>query len=544
MSGDNVIELAERRAKADEQVASSRRAEREVERSREALALLTKLRQMKRVPRGDRPKLVANFGRLVEAIDHGNRLHVAERVLKNHTYQKRKRYLRFSDEDPEVAPHAAAGSEFAKIIEAIVDEHVERRADRTQAIIATVFRALKGTSFLPNNRLHEAASGDASDVVAFATAVEQVMTSFSQQAELGEYFEFVSKYPLYPEGSWPEKSYPRNEYLELQSDREPNDLTRWERSLEDEELSFVPWWAPKCVIGHLYVPFYCTPLTLTAAGVAELKEICGGKLTPDTFRHHECSRYVDPFEGATRGGVRRFWHRLPIWLVTLPSRQRFVPCLLASVSLRDDFQVNRSVVDESYDFNEDLITPCFVGSVGQTFDDDSVYFCGDAYSDPPSYHVRITESEVRVIGPEVDDDIANFIAEGSYAVTSDDLPPWLDPHPVQMLLPLTMESDIARAFCLAPRVLAKDLKYRSYTWGVSDSETIFRPALSDPIGLYTQLRHNTIAAYLLRNFVDAERSTIVEALKNDARLKDTMGRQLVDAELAKTRASLDDRYRT
>jgi hypothetical protein len=91
-------------------------------------------------------------------------------------------------------------------------------------------------------------------------------------------------------------------------------------------------------------------------------------------------------------------------------------------------------------------------------------------------YVRITETGIRVIGHEVDHDVSNFTAEEPWAYTIDDLPDWLDPYPVQTLLPLTMESEVARAFCLAPRVLPKDLRFRRLSWGISDSETVFRAA--------------------------------------------------------------------
>lgn len=541
MTSDNVIQFTQRRAKADHEALSDRSAQRDAERYTEAAALLEKLRERARIPNADRPTLVRNLGRLVEGIEPAKPLEVAARILKLNVYQKRKRYLRFSNESSDPSPdYAAAGSEFAAILDGLIDEQVRRGANAIQARITSVFRALKGTSFRPRYRF-QTASNDAEDAVEFSKAVERVMANHAEEADLGEYFELVSKYSLEPAGNRLEPdSSPSNRYLCLRADGEPNYLHRWERLLEDDDPPhYVPWWAPKCVIGHLYVPFQCTVLKLSDEGVAEAQDICGGEVTVQTWRNHDCSSYVDPFKEATRSESEHFWHRLPIWLVALPTQGRIVPCLYPSVHYRDPFQVETSLVDEkSYYTNENMITPCFVSSIGGGFDDDAVYSCGD-YDDPPSYYVRITKNGIRVIGHEVDHHVRHFKAE-AMQWTEDEFPPWLDPHPVQSLLPLTMESEVAMAFSLAPRLLPKTVRF--HDWGAGEPETIFRAAHPDPLNVYTELRQNTLAAYLLRNFVGGDRSTIVEALKCDAVAKCAAARELVEGEVAKYHQTFDDRY--
>jgi hypothetical protein len=150
----------------------------------------------------------------------------------------------------------------------------------------------------------------------------------------------VAKHPIYP--PWPSSQRPP---LFLEPRFDPNDLYSWDVSLEEEELEpWVPWWAPRCVIGNLYVPFHCAALELSESGIAKLKELCGGEITHDNWLRGECSTYEEPFDGATRIDRIHVYHRLPIWLITLPSRTRLVPCLYASaasVDYRFDFQMIR-----------------------------------------------------------------------------------------------------------------------------------------------------------------------------------------------------------
>jgi hypothetical protein len=88
-----------------------------------------------------------------------------------------------------------------------------------------------------------------------------------------------------------------------------------------------------------------------------------------------------------------------------------------------------------------------------------------------------------------------------------------------------------------------EFECRRITWGISDSESVFRPAVSDSVTQYTPpLRQNTIAAYLLRNFVYVDDVPIFEALKNDALAKATAAREVIDGERSKFQAAFDRRY--
>jgi hypothetical protein len=84
---------------------------------------------------------------------------------------------------------------------------------------------------------------------------------------------------------------------------------------------------------------------------------------------------------------------------------------------------------------------------------------------------------------------------------------------------------------------------RQLTWGISDSESIFRPAFSDSVTQHTSpVRQNTIAAYLLRNFIEASDATIFEALKSDALAKAAAAREVIGIEVSKFQDAFDTRY--
>src|SRR6185437_4130560 len=196
-----------------------------------------------------------------------------------------------------------------------------------------------------------------------------------------------------------------------------------------------------------------------------------------------------------------------------------------------------------YFVNENMITPCFVNCLGKELGDDDTYFCGD-YENPPLHYVHSQHDGIRVIGSEVDADVPNFTAETSCIAWSyDELPPWLNSHPVQLLLQLNARSDTAHAFSLAPRIFPRDLHRRHLTWGTDDRETIFRPSFSDPVDYYTPLRHNTIASYLLRNFALADQSSIFDELKRDVSTKDEAARELIEREWDRFRDHFEFRYR-
>ena len=109
---------------------------------------------------------------------------------------------------------------------------------------------------------------------------------------------------------------------------------------------------------------------------------------------------------------------------------------------------------------------------------------------------------------------------------------------------ITTDSDEAKVFGLSPRSFAHNIE-----WSPVDDESVspaevsvFRPAFSDPVGEYTPLRQNTIAAYLLRNFTYAKDASIFEALKDDAIARAIAARELIDRELSRFNAAFDERY--
>ncbi len=193
--------------------------------------------------------------------------------------------------------------------------------------------------------------------------------------------------------------------------------------------------------------------------------------------------------------------------------------------------------------DEVFISPAFVRGIGKTFDEDDAYFCGD--DNENSHYVFAGPKGIEVIGELVDEDVCNFKAEmPGYPGVADDLPRWLDPYPIQQLLKLTTDTSMGTAFALSRRVFPKDLRSRRIGWGVGDSETIFRPAFADPVSCHTPpVRQNTVGAYLLRNFVEADPSGIFGALKSDAKAKASAARDLVQQKSASFRDAFDERYR-
>jgi hypothetical protein len=127
--------------------------------------------------------------------------------------------------------------------------------------------------------------------------------------------------------------------------------------------------------------------------------------------------------------------------------------------------------------------------------------------------------------------LEEFTPDLCHASSIDDIPDWLHAHPVQRFLKLTQDSDMATHFALSPRNFPR-------RWS-GEFETVFRANFPDS-STFTQLRANTIGAYLLRNLADA--GGIFEALKNDALEKVTATKQVIDRELSKFQDAFDKRY--
>jgi hypothetical protein len=118
---------------------------------------------------------------------------------------------------------------------------------------------------------------------------------------------------------------------------------------------------------------------------------------------------------------------------------------------------------------------------------------------------------------------------------ADELPEWLEEQPVQRFLKLTPESAAAMSFALTSR---KFVGRKSE----SDDGTIFRPAFPDAATPYTGLRHDTIAAYLLRDFVRDEGSSVFTALKADALVKRDAAHTILRENISGFRKSFEQRF--
>jgi hypothetical protein len=331
MTRDNLIQLeAYRRQQVADQL-RSQGEHRPLDRSKESLdSLLAKLRRKKRLTRGDQIELVANLGRLIERLDEERPRALAKTLLGDELWAKRKRYIRFPNE-PIDARTAASGGTFARIIESLIGEKTRRGFDPAQARIATVQEALNGTSFRPSSQ--STITTDGKDAASLVRQMESVLNSLARQAQLEEYFELIAKYSVWPSDEW-SASDPRN-FLKFDPKAAPNSLSSWNDTMEDGELQYwVPWWAPKCVIGHLYIPILTECFFYPEQEVLRIKEACDGTITQDRWIQEEYSYYIESLITSEQIRPRLVHHRLPIWLVVLPIERRLVALLVYLDSLQ------------------------------------------------------------------------------------------------------------------------------------------------------------------------------------------------------------------
>ena len=494
------------------------------DRATEAAKLLAELKTIKRL-RDDGLIIARNLGRMIVEFDRANHKALAKSVLGN-KWEHRKRYVLFPWEN-ETARHAASGGDFARIIGSFAEEKRRKGFDNTNTIIETVYRALTGTSFRPSRFRMPDGAGDAAYLI---ETMEKVLHKLAHTVDLAGYFELVSKYPIYPADEG-------RRCLKLQSDRAPNDLHQWDDFVEEDELQhWIPWWAPKCVIGHLYVPFNCNQILLPESATNQIKKACGGNISDDNWTD-KCSLLLQSHLVRSRSSLHTVWHRLPVWMIVLRSPNGLVPCLYASIHYREDFQIGRAIANETYDSYSNIITPCFVEGIGESLKTDSAYFSIGEYEDP--YYIGAFGDSVQVIGEGVDTDLQNFKAEFSgFPWSIDEIPVWLHPHPVQQLLKLSIDSDPAKLFALSKRFFPKDLRFE----GLRDNDTVFRPSYSDLARFTPPLRQNTIAAYLLRNFMDTGSESIFEALKNDTLAKNTAAHELVAEKISTFQNTFNERF--
>jgi hypothetical protein len=197
------------------------------------------------------------------------------------------------------------------------------------------------------------------------------------------------------------------------------------------------------------------------------------------------------------------------------------------------------VSDDKWDYYNNSTTPCFVSSIGPSLESDATYvspFGSYCFS----IHIEEWPDRLRVIGSLIDDK-KNFHASSSVAWHADDVPQWLHDQPVQRVLRLTNEPNEASSFALSPRVFTRDFSDSRMRWRLDEDRTGFRPAFSNR-SLITPIRQNTIAAYLIQNFIEAGDNTIFASLKNDIIAKSAAVTAVVDAELQSFHDAFDKLY--
>jgi hypothetical protein len=526
MNGDNVIDFAARRQASPENRAD-RALERDSTRAMEADGLLRTLRETKRLTKADQLALVSNLGHLIIQFDAQNSKATVKRILESNEWEKRKRYIRFPNEaTSHLGRYAGSGGAFARIIERLIEVKVNGDVGRDQARSDTTRKALRGTSFLPPSPFRMPEGIDDADATQFATDMNKVLERLAEETDLAEFLALVSKHPIYPEtAAW----HAWNNSLRLQSELDPNPIYKWGWDTDEDEFEeWIPWWAPKCVIGHLYIPFRCKQLVVPEDGVAEIKKALG-----DTVSRYSEDYYslLEPFLRPELKTQSTIYHRLPIWLIALPLPNKIVPCLYAALHLPGGFYPN-----QQYPTADDPVNPCFVGRIGEHLSTDAVYFPDNENDDYNSLYVHVSDTGITAIGTHIDGDIDNLKCDFLFISMSNDIPKWLRDHPVQRFLQLTMDFDAAKLFALSPR------KFWGRKWESGD-DTIFRPAFPDAVGQHTPgLRQDTIAAYLLRNMVDGDAPTVFGALKDDALIKHKAAREVIDCEVSKFREAFDRRY--
>jgi hypothetical protein len=527
LKDDNVVELAAYRDGANSEQAVSPSASRSADRSKEAMDILKELRRKARIHPDDRPIVARNLGRLLVEMEPDSPKLLAKKVLQS-SWQKRKRYIHLPSDHVGGAPvsYAASGLEFAGIIERLAEERIRAGFDRTQAIVATIYDVLKETSFRRPSRFQIREGFNESEAALLLSAMKQVFDKFAQEVELSEYFELVSKYPVFPDCPY----YESSNVLALDGEYVGNDIYRWDWMTDEDEIdvqSHIPWWAPRCVIGHLYIPFQTDCLYLPEQGITELRDACGGEITRVTW-NNEYSELVQPFITPEYIRPQAVHYRFPVVLVGLPRPNRLVPCLYGSLSHPTGLQKDQwaSYSQETPDM------PCIAAGIGGTIDEDDVFFYG-SYSDPKTpLYVCVEKAGVLVMGSEINGD--EFTPNLWLASSIDDLPNWLNSHPVQRFLKLSPDSDLGTQFALTQR------RFLQREFWFSESDTVFRPSFPDSSTTFTQLRSNTIGAYLLRNFAD--NGGIFEFLKSDALEKIAATKKVINTELRKTQDAFDRLY--
>jgi hypothetical protein len=518
---ENVVNFAAHQSKL-----APRPAEQDAHRLNEANHLLAKLRNTKRLLKPDQSAIVGNLGRLIADLDFADRNKIALRVLEKNEHDKRKRYIRFPNEPVgSQTRYAASGGSFARIVDRLIQYQAAKSVDQNEAKVEVARKALRGTTFLPTSPFRLHGSKNRAVAVQFATDMHKVFDKLAEEADLAEFFALLSSHPIFPKDAW----YQWNNSLEMTADHDPNQIPMSDWSPDEDELrDSIPWWAPRCIVGHWYIPFACKRVRVPDQEATTLRNsIRDGS----NKYNHVFYDLIEPFliPKCTDGSTA--YHRLPIWLIALPLRDRLVPCLYVSAQRLGGFYPN-----QTFPLDGDPALPCFVEQIGLHLPDDGVYYPDRDNDEYNTLFVRVSKENIVAIGTYVDGSVNNFRDDLLYVDMQHELPEWLQDHPVKLLLALSADCDPAMHFALSAR------KFRGKNWNRGDA-TVFRPNFPDIVGPHSPgPSQDTIAAYLLRNMVNSDGPNIFDAIKLDALAKHTAARAIMDSELSTFRQAFEQRY--
>lgn len=522
---DNVVDFAARQSTVIRQP-STRSAEQDAHRLKDANHLLHKLRNTKRLSKPDQSAIVGNLGRLIVDLSSTDRNEIVQSVLEKNEYDKRKRYIRFPNESVGTeARYAASGGSFARILDGLIQWLAVKGFAQDQSKVDVVRKALRGTSFLPTPPFRLPGNRDHAEAVQFASDMHRVFDKLAEETDLADFFALLSKHPIFPTGAW----YAWNNSLEMAADHDPNQIPNSDWDPEEDELhDSIPWWAPRCVVGHLYIPLSCKRVRVPDEDAATL-----GKQIADQLEGFNRALYelVEPFLDPKYTSTSIVHHRLPLWLIALPVRDRLVPCLYISAQCLGGFYPN-----QSYPRDGDPVLPCFVEHIGKRLCDDGVYSSDWDNDDYNTLFVHHSDNNIVAIGTHVDEGVSNFRDDLSFVDMQDELPKWLQDQPVKRLLALSPDSDAAMHFALSA------LKFHGRKSGLGDG-IVFRPNSSDIVGSHSPgPSQDTIAAYLLQNMVISDRPNIYDAIKLDALAKHSAAKAIIDVQISKFRQAFEERY--
>ncbi len=152
-------------------------------------------------------------------------------------------------------------------------------------------------------------------------------------------------------------------------------------------------------------------------------------------------------------------------LFTIKIKAPIPPHTASRIASPRCFQIEASLKEEGgYYKYSNITTPCFVNSIGEGIDADAVFFSSDHDNEEPLYICAVND-RVTVIGRYIDEEISNFRDQVFFTSHRDEVPEWLDAHPVQRLLQLTSDLDEASAFALSPRIFTKESAFSRRSWG-------------------------------------------------------------------------------